>query len=468
MSGEPLAEGGAAERAVQAAPAAAPATTRQAATLVRDSLPRTVWRVGAPAVASSLLMTVFASVDAYWVGSRVGAAGLAAVSTSLFWVWLVVSIAEMVSVGLTALAARRHGEERPAEAARAVGESLLFSLALGVTVAAAGLLALDALFAAMRTPPEVTALGRAYLRTYLLGAPLIYGFFAVDAGFRAAGDTRTPFVILLASVAVTLVLDPLLILGAGGLPRMGIAGAAFATVATRGVAFLIGLVLLARRGLVTVALPRARTVATVCRVGLPTALTGVLFSAIYVVLTRTTTQFGTPALAALGVGHRVESWFYMIGVGFGAAAAAIVGQNLGAGRVDRAERAGWHAAAFATIPGVFAFALMLAFPAQLAALFTPDETVIAETARYLRIAAVSQLFVAAEVVLEGALGGAGDTVPPMLTSTALTASRIPIATWAASRFGTAGLWWTINLTAIARGVAMMALWRSGRWKRKAL
>jgi putative MATE family efflux protein len=380
----------------------------------------------------------------------------------------VVSVAEMVSVGLTALAARRHGERRPGDAARAVGESLLFALALGTAVSAAGLVALDELFAVMRTPPEVTALGIDYLRTYLLGTPLIFGFFAVDAGFRAAGDTRTPFLILLVSVAVTLVLDPLLILGAGGLPRMGIAGAAFATVATRGAAFAIGLVLLARRGLLRVALPRFATVATVCRVGLPTALTGVLFSAIYVVLTRTTTRFGTPALAALGVGHRIESWFYMIGVGFGAAAAAIVGQNMGAGRADRAERAGWQAAAFATIPGCLAFALMLAFPAQLAALFTPDEAVVAETARYLRIAAVSQLFVAAEIVLEGALGGAGDTVPPMLTSTAFTASRIPLAAWAAGRFGTAGLWWTISLTATARGMAMMAIWRSGRWKRQAL
>jgi Na+-driven multidrug efflux pump len=206
----------------------------------------------------------------------------------------------------------------------------------------------------------------------------------------------------------------------------------------------------------------------VCRVGLPTALTGVLFSAIYVVLTRTTTQFGTPALAALGVGHRVESWFYMIGVGFGAAAAAIVGQNLGAGRVDRAERAGWQAAAFATIPGVFAFALMLAFPAQLAALFTPDETVIAETARYLRIAAVSQLFVAAEVVLEGALGGAGDTVPPMLASTTLTALRLPLAAWSAAQWGVTGIWWTITLTAVARGLAMALLWRRGGWRHKSL
>jgi putative MATE family efflux protein len=320
----------------------------------------------------------------------------------------------------------------------------------------------------MHTPPEVTALGLRYLHAYLLGAPLIFGFFAVDAAFRASGNTRTPFYLLATSVAITLALDPILILGLFGAPKLGIAGAAIATVLTRGAAFLMGLVILVRRGLIRVARPRLAPILAVSRVGLPTALTGVSFSVIYVVLTRTTTQFGTPALAALGLGHRIESWLYMVGVGFGAAAAAIVGQNLGARRPDRAARAGWITMAFASTPGLVVCALMLAVPAQLAAIFTADAAVIAETATYLRIAAIAQLFVAAEVVLEGALGGAGDTVPPMLASTALTASRIPIAAWAAARWGTTGIWWTITLTAVARAVAMMALWRSGRWKRKSL
>jgi len=413
-------------------------------------------------------MTVFASVDAYWVGTRVGSAGLAAVSTSLFWVWMVVSVAEMVSVGLTAVAARRHGEGRPDEAARVAGEALLYALALGGVVAAFGSMALDALFAAMRTPAEVTALGLRYLHTYLVGAPLIFGFFAVDAAFRASGNTRTPFFLLAASVAVTLVLDPVLILGLLGAPKLGIAGAAIATVCTRGAAFVMGLALLVRRGLIRFSVPRFASLGVISRIGLPTALTGVTFSVIYVVLTRTTTRFGTPALAALGLGHRVESWLYMVGVGFGAAAAAIVGQNLGAGQTARAERAGWLTMAVASTPGLLACTLMLTIPAQLASIFTSDPAVVAETAHYLRIASIAQLFVAAEVVLEGALGGAGDTVPPMLASTTLTASRIPVGNWAAARWGTSGLWWTITLTAAARGLAMMLLWRGGRWKRRSI
>jgi Na+-driven multidrug efflux pump len=126
------------------------------------------------------------------------------------------------------------------------------------------------------------------------------------------------------------------------------------------------------------------------------------------------------------------------------------------------------ATAFCTLLGVVAFALELAIPRQFAGLFTSDLAVIAEAATYLRIVAVSQLAVCAEIVLEGALGGAGDTVPPMLASTALTASRIPLAAWAATRWGSAGIWWVISLTAMGRGLAMAGLWRWGRWKHRSV
>ena len=440
----------------------------QAAVLVRSPLAGTILRVALPAVASALLMTLFTSVDAYWIGTRLGPVGLAAVSTSVFWVWMLVAAAEMVAVGLTAVAARRHGQNRPLEAGQAVGDALLFALALGTGVAITGLLTLDWLFAVMNMPPDVTALGKRYLAVYLAGCPLIFGFFAIDAAFRAAGDMRTPFILLAVSVAAALVLDPVLILGLGPAPTLGIAGAAIATILTRGSVFIVGLALLARRSMISVGRLSGRAIPTIARIGLPTALTGIIFSTIYVLLTRTTTQFGTPALAALGIGHRVESLAYMVGVGFGAAAAAIVGQNLGAAQPARAARTGWITTGFASVVGVVAAVFEIAFAEEVASLFTDDPAVIAVSASYLRICALSQAFVGAELVLEGALGGAGHTLPPMLTSATLTAARIPLAAWAAMRWGIDGIWWVICLTATARGVAMMVLWRLGRWKRKSL
>ena len=436
--------------------------------LVTGPLGRTILRVALPAVASMLLMTIFSSVDAYWVGTRIGSAGLAAVTAAIFWIWLIVSVAEMVSVGLTAVAARRHGERRPADAARTSGDALFLALALGATVAAIGLALLPTLFGLMATPPEVTALGTRYLGTYLFGAPLIFGFFVVDATFRAAGDTRTPFLLLSTSVVATLVLDPVLILGLLGAPALGIRGAAIATLATRGVVFVIGLVILRRRGMMVIGAPRWNAIMSIVRVGLPTAATGVFFSLIYVVIARIATPFGTPALAALGIGHRVESWLFMIGVGVAAAVAAIVGQSLGAGDTARAERAGWVSVGFVSVIGIAVFVAQSLWAEQLAGLFTSDQLVIAEGGRYLRIAAWSQLFITAEIVLEGALGGAGATFPPMVTSTSITALRIPLALLSVARWGTSGLWWTISLTAVGRAVAMMALWRAGGWKRRSV
>ena len=435
---------------------------------VEGDLSRVVLRVALPAVGSTLLLTVFTAVDTFWVGTYVGSAGLAAVTTSLFWVWLIISIAEMVSIGLTAMAARRHGERRPEEAAHATANALALTLLLGVVVALVGQFALSAIFAGMQTPAQVTALGKQYLGTYLWSAPMLFGFFTVDAAFRASGDTRTPLLLLAASVSVTLVLDPVLILGLMGMPALGIRGAAIATVTTRCVCMAIGLVVLWRRGMIRWRGLDWPLIGTMCRIGAPTAATGIVFSLIYAMITRTTALFGTPAIAALGLGHRIESWLYMIGVGFGAGAAAIVGQNLGANQVGRAERAAWITVGYASVPALIFFVMALTIPERMAMVFTGDPSVVAEAAKYLRIGAWSELAVCTEVVFESALGGAGHTLPPMVTSTVITLSRVPLAAWAAARWGTAGIWWVITLTAIARALAMMGIWAQGGWKKKVL
>jgi len=436
--------------------------------LVSGPLASTILRVALPAVGSTFLLIFFISADAYWVGTRIGPEGLAAVSTSIFWVWAIVSLSEMVSVGITAVAARRHGERRRDLAARAVGDAIMYTLALSLLVTIFGRIFLREMFGVEHTSPEVTALGMQYLGTYLWGASLVFCFFTVDASFRASGDTRTPLALLVVSVTAALALDPVLILGLGPAPRLGIAGAAVSMLVTRFVTTVAGITLLARRGLVKFGVPTWHNIASITRVGLPTSLTGIIFSLVYVLLTRTTTKFGVPAVAALGVGHRVESWTFTVAIGFGAAAAAVVGQNLGARRVDRARRAGWIATGFVTAVGCVGAALEYFCAVPFARFFTSDAAVIAEGARYLRIGALSTLFAGAEVVLEGSLGGAGDTLPPMITSTTLTVLRVPLAAWAADRWGAPGIWWVLSITALGRGVAMSALWKWRNWAARAV
>ena len=417
-----------------------------------------------PAVGTTLFQVLFNITDTFWVGRTLGPAALAGVSVASYAIWIMTSIGELVGVGLTAVAARRHGERNPDAAARATGTALWMALAIGLAVAAGGVALLRPLFRVMQTAADVSRYGHDFLVVQLLGAALVYGYFVVAAAFRSAGDTRTPFYLLGAAVLVNLVLDPVMILGIGPFPALGVYGAALATVLTRGLGFAVGLALLIRRGAVRNAF-EWRLARTIARIGLPMMLTGVLFSLIYVWLARVTAGFGTPALAALGIGHKVEGVSYMICVGFALAAETMVGQNLGAGRPDRARKAGWTTVRIAMVPTITLGVLFLLIPERLAAIFTADPATIAAAASYLRVVAPAQIAIAFEQVLEGSLGGAGYTIWPMVWVVALSAIRIPLAPWAAANWGLTAIWWVLTLTAVGRAVALTLLWHRGGWHR---
>jgi putative MATE family efflux protein len=406
----------------------------------------------------------FNLIDTIWVGRLIGPAALAAVSTAGFYVWVALSLGEMVEIGLTAVAARRHGEGDPERAARASAAAIVFAVLLGFVVAVAGLLVADTMLRLMAVPPDVAALGHEYLSTWLLGCPLVFGFFAMEATFRAAGDTRTPFLVLAGSVGISILLDPLLIAGVGPFPRLGVEGAALASVMVRGGGFLIGLVIALRRRLLRFSAPDWRAVPIVVRIGMPLALAGVLLSVIYMWLTRFTARFGTPALAALGIGHKMEGLGFIAISGFSLAASALVGQNLGARQEGRARAAVRLTVLYCLMVTVTTAIAFLVIPERLVALFTSDADVIKDGVLYLRVIAFAQIGQSFELILEGALAGAGYTFWPQIVSTSLTGLRIPLAAWWSQVFGLVGIWVALSATAIARGVAMILFWRSGHWR----
>jgi putative MATE family efflux protein len=378
-------------------------------------------------------------------------------------VWILLSMAELASVGLTAVASRRHGERRPDRAAVAVYRAFWLGLILSIVIGVAGLLMLWPLFQLMATPSEVTVQGSSYLAVYLAGAPIVFTYFVMEAAFRSAGDTRTPLVLLAVSLGLNTVLDPLLILGIGPFPRLGIQGAALATLVTRAAGCLVGYRWLVQRGLVKRAMPSLRPILQMAWIGLPVAAGGALFSFVYIVLTRFTSQFGTAALAALGVGHKVESLSYMACIGFGLAAATAVGQNLGAGSKERAVASGRVATMYAAaLTGLAGLAFLLV-PEHLMSVFSSDPEVIAAGTSYLRIVAVAQVFMALEIVLQMSMEGAGYSLVPWIPSSILTLLRLPLAPILSRSMGLAGIWWTISGTGVARGIAAAWIWRRGRW-----
>ncbi|HUC41281.1 MAG TPA: MATE family efflux transporter [Gemmatimonadales bacterium] len=421
-------------------------------------------RLAAPAVAMMACHFSFNLIDSIWVGRLIGPAALAAVSTAGFYVWVALSLGEMVEIGLIAVAARRHGEGNPEQAARAAAAAVAYALLAGLLVSLAGWALMDTMFRVMRVPAEVATLGHAYLSTWLLGGPLVFGFFALEATFRAAGDTRTPFLMLAGSVCVSILLDPFLIIGLGPFPRLGVEGAALASVMVRGGGFLVGLVIALRRGLLRIEAPDWRSLPTIIRIGAPLSLAGVLLSLIYMWLTRFTSRFGTAALAALGVGHKMEGLGFIAISGFSLAASALVGQNLGARQEARAKEAVRLTVGYCLVVTVTTAVAFLLVPQRLVGLFTRDPQVIRDGVLYLRVISAAQIGQSFELILEGALAGAGYTFWPQIVSTTLTTLRIPLAAWWSRAFGLLGIWLALSVTAISRGVAMILFWRGGRWR----
>jgi len=436
--------------------------------MVSGSIDRAILHLGVPAAAAALLQAGFLVVDTFWLG-RVGPVALAAASTAGFMMWFAQTLGDGAAAGSGSVLARAIGAEDRSGARRAAAAGQGLGVWGSALVSSVGLLAGHAAFTFMGTADDVTAAGLHYLWVILAGMPAYFLFAWLSAAFRAVGDARTPLNLLAVAGAFNLVLDPILIFGVGPLPALGVTGAALATVASWLVASVWGWVLLGRLGirprpLAFLRLPQPETWRAL-RVGLPLGLEGALFSLIYILLTRVITSFGTPAVAALGIGHKLEVLNYFVCAGMGAAATTLVGQSLGAGEPRRAVRSAWRALFLTCLPVGAVTALLVAFPAVAVEVFSSDGDVVAAGVTYVLLVGLTQLFMAAEVVLLGAFAGAQWTTVPATIEIGLTTIRVPLAMWlVATGWGVEAVWFAIASTTVVKGTLLAALFglRYGR------
>jgi len=434
--------------------------------MVSGSIDRAILHLGVPAAAAALLQAGFLG--------RVGPVALAAASTAGFMMWLAQTLGDGAASGSGSVLARAVGQGDTGAAARAATAGQTLAVWGSALVSTAGLLSSHAMFAFMGTAPAVTADGLHYMWVILAGMPAYFLFVWLSAAFRAVGDAKTPLKLLALAAAVNLVVDPLLIFGLGPLPALGVTGAALATVASWLVASVWGWVLLGGLGIrprpfAFLQPPRSETWRAL-RVGLPLGLEGALFSFIYILLTRVITSFGTPAVAALGIGHKLEVLNYFVCAGMGAAATTLVGQSLGAGDPRRAVRSAWRALFLTCLPVGAVTALLVAFPETAIGVFSGDADVVAAGTTYVLLVGLTQLFMAAEVmaaevVLLGAFAGAQWTAVPAVIEIGLTAVRVPLAMWLVSRgWGVEAVWFAIASTTVVKGTLLAALFglRYGR------
>ncbi len=433
-------------------------------------LPKAIFKLALPAIGSMVFIMVFNLVDIWWVG-KLGPEALAGISAASFIYWALQSMATLVGTGVTAMVARFVGAGKPQEAGRVVAQGLILAIGIAVVHSVGGLLTQKWLFQLMGTEGQVLRAATDYMRVLLFGLPSIFLAFHLDSTFRGLGDTRTPLKVISIGLTLNMILDPIFIFGWGPIPRMEAAGASLATILAHIIIVVLALIILNRRNIK----PRFERGADfidwnimwrISKIGAPIALTGVLFSGSYMALTHIITQFGTAPLAALGVGHRIEGLSYNISVGFSFAASALIGQNMGAGKIERAEKSVWLCVLYIASFLALVSLLFFFFGESLFRFFTDDPAVIREGAAYLRIIALFEIFLGLEIVLEGAFGGSGNSLPPMLVSVPLTWARLPLAVLFAYTLGmeSNGVWWAISITTGIKGVLLAVWFRRGRWK----
>ncbi|MCE1165035.1 MAG: MATE family efflux transporter [Bacteroidetes bacterium] len=423
-----------------------------------------------PAVLQTVVRSLFVIVDAFWVG-KTGSVPLAALTSATFLVWGFLALGEKIAVGTNSLVSQASGAGNSDLAKRISSYNLVNTLLFTILLSAVLIPVLPLFYSLMNIGGEQELLCNRYLVTLLAGFPCITLLSTTAAIFRGYGDTRTPFLLFLLGVTLNFFLAPLFIFGYGFVPAMGISGAALSTLAAFLSAFVAGLVILKKRNLVNNIFSYRFDFAIIketFRIGLPIALNGVGFSLIYVFVSRFVMDYGAEAIAALGIGHRSESLAYQITVGFSLASSVLVGQNIGAGNPDRAEKLAWKILGYASVMMLIYGTLMFVFSEEFARFFINDAGVIKISSVYNKIAASVMVFSAAEIILSGAFSGAGDSLPPAIVGLPVNFLRIPLAAVFASLWGLTGIWIAICSTVILKGIIIAVWFKKGKWKNRKL
>jgi putative MATE family efflux protein len=432
---------------------------------------RAVIMLAVPMVVEMAMESIFAVADVFWV-SHLGADAVATVGLTESMLTLIYTAAMGVSIGATALVARRTGEHDAEGAARAAGQSILLGIAAAAAIAVTAGPNARNLLRIMGASPGVVNTGGTFTRIMLTGNATVLLLFLLNAVFRGAGDAAIAMRVLMLGNILNIVLGPCFIFGLGPFPRLGVAGAATATNIGRGTAVVYQIVTLARgRGRVSIAprhfRPEWKTLASVLRLSGTGTFQILIGTASYVGLVRILSLFGSGALAGYTIGIRVILFALLPAFGISNAAATMVGQNLGAGRPDRAEQAVWSATVYNMLfLGIVGLLFLIAAP-QIASLFTTDGAVHAFAVGCLRTVSLGFVFYAVGMVLTSAFNGAGDTwTPTLINLFVFWLWEIPLAWWLATRtaLGARGVFVALTVAYSLLAVVSAVLFRRGTWK----
>ena len=436
------------------------------------SLNRAVGLLAVPMVLEMIGESLFAVTDAFFV-ARLGSDALAAVGLTESMLEIIYAVAIGISMATTAMVSRRIGEKNEKGAARAAVQAIGIGVVMAVMLGAAGAIWAPQLLGLMGASPETVAAGSSYTRVLYGGMVTVLLLFLNNAIYRGAGDATTAMRALWIANAINLVLDPCLIFGLGPFPEMGLTGAAVATTIGRGTGVLYQFwgfrqgrrIHIERKDLAV----EASLIVSLLRLSAGGVSQLLVATASYVVLIRILAGFGSAVLAGYVVAIRTVLFIILPAWGLSNAAATLVGQNLGAGKPERAERAVWLTGFWNMGFMALVTLVFVAFSRPIVEVFTTDPAAAPVGVEALTIISYGYVFYAWGMVMMQSFNGAGDTVTPTrINIVCFWFFEIPLA-YALSgplEMGPTGVFWAISLSYSLSAVIGVVLFRRGKWKLK--
>lgn len=442
--------------------------------LTKGPIGRTMLAFALPVLGSSVLQSLNGSINSIWVGRLIGETGLTATVNANVILFFLLSAVFGIGMASTILVGQAFGRRDLAGAKRVVGTTATFFAASSILLSALGYLAADPMLTAMGTPPEAHALAVTYLRIIFIALPFLYFSTFLMMTLRGAGDSRTPFWFMLLATVIDIGLNPLLIAGIGPFPRMGIAGAATATLVAQviGLAAMLGYIYwrrmdirLTRADLHLLRPDRALLWATIVK-GVPMGLQMIVVSTSGLVMIGIVNAYGVGTAAAYGVAMQLWAYVQMPALAVGAAASSMAAQNVGAqlwARVDRT--AGSGIVINLVMTGGLIAAIYLA-EHWLIGLFLPGNTAaIAVVERINAIGLWAYVMLGAAFVLFAVVRATGAVLAPLLILViALLVVRIPLVLALQPRLGVDAVWWSSPVSMIVALALAAAYYRWGRWR----
>lgn len=431
-----------------------------------------------PTLASNILQSLNGSINAIWVGRFLGAQALAATANANITMFLMFSIVFGFGMASTVLIAQASGRGDMDAARRAFGSAVGFCTLLGLVVAAAGWIGAPAMLHLLATPPEAFGLALTYLRVIFIAMPATLISVMIMMGLRGTGDARTPLIFMFVSVGVDLVLNPVLILGLGPIPAMGIGGSAAATAAA-GFISLIGVLFyiyakdlpLRLRGRELAYLrPAPDQIRVLLGKGLPMGLQMIVMSATGLVMIGLVNREGFLVTAAYGAAQQIWTYLQMPAMAMGGAVSAMVAQNVGAGRWDRIGRIAAYGMGYLLLITGTMVGVILLFHAPLLSLFLGKNQAAIDAAWNMQLlASWSFMLFGCTMILFGVMRANGVVVKPLLIMLlTLFGVRLAFYHWAYPHIGADALWLSFPVSSGSSLLLAALVYLQGSWRKAKL